>query len=115
MGIYIKGMEMPKSCDECRFRKTIGVDRWRCPFSKSEFNAWDVGWGTGDGKNGNNPYIRHESCPLIFAPPHGRLIDADNIGLTDFEIVMCNGDYKEALKMLLEKIEKAPTIIPPEK
>ena len=28
-----------------------------------------------------------------------RLIDADEIGLTDFEIVMCNGDYKEALKM----------------
>ena len=24
-----------------------------------------------------------------------RLIDADEICLTDFEIVMCNGDYKE--------------------
>lgn len=38
-----------------------------------------------------------------------RLIDADKIGLTDFEIVMCNGDYKEALKMLLDKISKQPT------
>jgi hypothetical protein len=26
------------------------------------------------------------------------------------EIVMCNGDYKEALKMLIDKIEHAPTI-----
>ena len=38
-----------------------------------------------------------------------RLIDADEIGLTDFEIVMCNGDYKEALKVLLDKISNQPT------
>lgn len=38
-----------------------------------------------------------------------RLIDVDEIGLTDFEIVMCNGDYKEALKMLLDKISNQPT------
>lgn len=39
-----------------------------------------------------------------------KLIDVDKIGLTDFEIIMCNGDYKEALKMLLNKIDNAPTI-----
>lgn len=39
-----------------------------------------------------------------------RLIDADAIGLNDFEIIMCDGDYKEALKMLLGKIDAAPTI-----
>ena len=38
-----------------------------------------------------------------------RLIDADKIGLTDFEILMCNGDCKEALKMLLDKISNQPT------
>ena len=38
-----------------------------------------------------------------------RLIDADKIGLTDFEIVMCQGDYKEAFKMLLDKIDNLPT------
>lgn len=41
-----------------------------------------------------------------------RLIDADLLGLTDMEIFMCNGDYKEALKMLLDKIEHAPAIDP---
>ena len=35
-----------------------------------------------------------------------------DIGLTDFEMVMCNGDYKEGLKMLLDKIEKAPSVSP---
>lgn len=33
-----------------------------------------------------------------------RLIDADKIGLTDFEIIMYQGDYREAFKMLLDKI-----------
>jgi hypothetical protein len=35
-------------------------------------------------------------------------IEREKIGLTDFEIAMCNGDYKEAFKMLLEKIESIP-------
>ena len=39
-----------------------------------------------------------------------RPIDADKISLTDFEIVMCNGNYKIALEMLLQKIEDAPTL-----
>ena len=44
-----------------------------------------------------------------------RLIDADLLGLTDMEIIMCDGDYKEALKMLIDKIEHAPTIEPQRK
>ena len=39
-----------------------------------------------------------------------RLIDADLLGLTDMEIIMCDGDYKKALKMLIDKIEHSPTI-----
>lgn len=39
-----------------------------------------------------------------------RLIDADEIGLTDFEIVMCEGSYKNALGSLIYKISNAPTI-----
>lgn len=46
---------------------------------------------------------------------HGRLIDADKIGLTDFECLLCNGDYKEALKMLDDKIKNAPTTIEADK
>ena len=55
-------------------------------------------------------------CPIV-VPSHGRLIDADELGLTDFEILMCRGEdpYKNLLKLLLEKIENAPTIIPPDK
>lgn len=40
-----------------------------------------------------------------------RLIDAEQIELTDFEIIMCDGNYKKALEMLIDKIANAPTII----
>lgn len=39
-----------------------------------------------------------------------RLIDADKIGLTDFEIVMCTSSYENALSILLNKIFNAPTV-----
>ena len=43
-----------------------------------------------------------------------KLIDADKIGLTDFEIILCEGSYKNALENLLEKISNAPTVeLPP--
>lgn len=35
-----------------------------------------------------------------------------DIGLTYIEILLCNGSYKEALKMILDKVEKAPSVIP---
>ena len=54
--------------------------------------------------------------PVIEVPDHGRLIDAGKIGLTEFEIILCQkgNPFKNALEMLLEKIENAPTIIPAE-
>ena len=35
---------------------------------------------------------------IVLPKEHGRLVDADKLGLTDFEIVMCNGDYKKRVK-----------------
>lgn len=35
-------------------------------------------------------------------------IKKSDIGLTDFEIILCKGDYKEALLMLFDKIEHLP-------
>ena len=35
-------------------------------------------------------------------------IDREKVGLTDFEIASCNGDYKEGLKLLIHKIESIP-------
>ena len=43
-----------------------------------------------------------------------RLIDADKLGFSDFEIVMCEGSFKAALEILIEKINSAPSIETPE-
>ena len=39
-------------------------------------------------------------------------ISRKDLGLTNFEIFMCDGNYKEALMMLLNKIEKASPVTP---
>lgn len=71
MGVYIKNMELPKSCDVCPFMKTndsLSCEDYRymyCDFP-------NIGEFVTD-------YIasRHADCPLVEVKPHGRLIDAD--------------------------------------
>ena len=91
MGIYIKGIEMPKE-NQRRLWVVIHSD------GTVEYDTGDYGWQT----------LRQSAFNV---PPHGDLIERDKVNLTDFEIVMCNGNYKEGMKMLLEKIESTPTII----
>lgn len=42
---------------------------------------------------------------------HGRLIDERKILLTNLKIFMCDGSYKDALKLICEKLDNAPTIL----
>ena len=60
MGIYIKGMEMPKSCGYCPLRhEARDGDECYLGASLTEYQK------------------RPDDCPLVPVPPHGRLIDAD--------------------------------------
>lgn len=65
MGVYIKGMEMPKTCRDCEYcwvRK--GMKNCDAKYGLPIGNRWDI--------------ERASFCPLIDVPePHGRLIDAD--------------------------------------
>ncbi len=63
MSILIRGMEMPKNCDKCRFQSAL---RLYCDAMPYNFC-------------GNTDDIeRPDWCPLIEVPtPHGRLINAD--------------------------------------
>lgn len=52
MSVLIKGMEMPESCESCRFEDFGG-----CMFR-----------------------VKKEDCPLVEVPtPHGRLVDAGEL------------------------------------
>ena len=91
MSILIKGMKMPKSLGVC---VTIYPDGRVVNFH-----------GSGQVE------VVGTAVPV---PPHGDLIERSAVNLTDFEIAMCDGNFREGMKMLLEKLENAPTIIPAE-
>ena len=66
MGIYIKGMEMPKCCNDCWALDDDG-DYPRCRITQEQ-----------RGYNFNTKERKMAKCPLInVQEPHGRLIDAD--------------------------------------
>ena len=64
MGVYIKGMKMPKDCMECWNKNLhVVID---CEEFLTVFNP--------DG------YLIPDTCPLVeVAEPHGDLIDADRL------------------------------------
>lgn len=68
MSVLIKGMEMPKSCFYCPFRRKINPDDIQCLVTRDVFEETFA--GTIESRNRGN-------CPLIELLPHGRLIDAD--------------------------------------
>lgn len=103
MGVYIKGMEMPKCCAECdaegHYENSYGDEYgFFCPFGYKAYTE-----KTRDVK-------RLDACPLIPVPPHGRLIDADALMLR----VNMHGTNKFGMldEDIREFINAAPTIIP---
>ena len=88
MSILIKGMEMPKNCEECAI-KSWDTEDYVCPFSGVSTLC----------------ISRQADCPLVPVPPHGRLIDADR-----FSTVLMNDEYQDAFHILAQ----TPTIIPAE-
>lgn len=69
MGVYIKGMEMPKNCLACDWcAHTIPADNYIC----YRLNRAVIGVAKEDVDETVNA-----CCPIVPVPPHGRLIDAD--------------------------------------
>ena len=101
-GVYIRGMEMPKNCTDCDFRKKAAheylSDCLLCPFT------------------GNvTPYTKRDvTCPLIPVPDHGRLIDADALDADLEKQDMKTGEW-DAIGFSISEIDNAPTIIPCDK
>ena len=98
MGVYIKGMEMPKECWKCRF---------------------DVrGYCVASGRMDNRTRFVDDApkkawCPFIPVPPHGRLIDADVLMelYSDTDDLRLK-DMKVPIAVIRQNIMDMPTIIP---
>ena len=67
MSVLIKGMEMPPSCRYCEFRHMSLTQNAFCTAAQETIDYMA------------ERTKRLDNCPLIELPPHGRLIDADEI------------------------------------
>lgn len=91
MGVYIKGMEMPKACFAC---KMLYEPYWECRVH---------------GNANHSTECRPTDCPLVPVPPHGRLIDADTCEDYFYEHLSDAG-----MAGAMNAINEMPTIIPAE-
>lgn len=94
MSLIIKGMDMPQSCWRCPLCLTVDPDTYRCMPTGQDFES------TFDA-------IDHIvlSCPLAEIPPHGRLIDADEL------LEHVGRDKIDSRELIANMIDHAPTII----
>ena len=80
MSVIVMGMEMPKCCAECvagAYEYNDNDERcFVCGFIKSQ-HPWECEHVEIDGIDTTK--ARADFCPLIEVPPHGRLIDADEL------------------------------------
>ena len=99
MSVLIKGMEMPTSC-------------MLCPFCVEE----------ADPANGEMCMVtgtlmppctreRLDNCPLIEIPPHGRLIDADDLLATVHSAMEDDDMYEDDYRDVRDWLAVAPTVI----
>ena len=107
--ILIKGMEMPTTCCHCPL---MGYDPY-------------IEWNDG-GRETQGAYIcvmthelidntkREEHCPLVHAPPHGRLISAKRIEFELCESTMPK-KYREFCRRVIRSENLVPTVIPADK
>lgn len=68
MSILIRGMDMPKGCFSCALNRHLNPDEDECIVTGNCFDS-----------TLNTVTHRRMNCPLVELPPHGRLIDADDL------------------------------------
>ena len=102
MSVLIRGMEMPKFCNECHFDNDYGV----CGLNNDIICTYE-------------PVTRAADCPLVPIPPHGDLIDQHrliDVGIHLKRTVKDRSDLDAAagVEALLYYVIEAPTVIPAE-
>jgi hypothetical protein len=105
MGVYIKGMKMPKDCRECPMQVYYSSGKTWCK-STDMILSEDYKPIPFDG--------RPEWCPLVEVPePHGRLIESPDI--SEYEVFDEDTGTREiSLLGLMEchrMVKDAPTVI----
>ena len=112
MSILIRDMEMPTSCDKCRFCVNGFMDD--APMCECVVQSYDNDY------NGNPFDFRPDWCPLVeIHTPHGRLGDLDKMWDRMYNYIDNEGakmpygdnDFMIHRDSACELIEDAPTVI----
>lgn len=116
MSVYIPGMELPKSCFTCPFRRKVDPDNIMCIVTREVFEETFA--GTIETRSRGN-------CPLIPVPEHGDLIDRDALMKILSKVIDINASIEQrneatdqerrCLWWFEQQIGIAPTIIPSDK
>ena len=107
MSILIRGVKMPRRCEECGFYYAL-KETPACGLNKTKILG-----------NGN---ARLDNCPLSYVPPYTRLIDAETLycRLVNEQIRAVDGipfdaDWwtriADAYGQAIDAVEQSPTII----
>lgn len=91
MGVYIKGMEMPKNC-------------WECPCDYGSFGECVCGLTEKTTRKFREK--RRDDCPLVEVPNHSRLIDVNEL------LEHAWRDKLDSRELIAKMIDGAPTVIP---
>lgn len=106
MSILIKGANVPKSCYECYCtyldRDDTDIDDvWHCSLTGGDIDDYV-----------RSKYDRPSFCPIVEIPPHGDLIDRNELMKSlEHEWNICMDDTEFANKIVPNSIKNAPTII----
>ena len=93
MSVIVKDMKFPNNCAEC--------ERWSICKCLKEYKDYEsILYAVDDGD-----LVRADDCPLIELPPHGRLIDADELANKTFY------SKTSAPYITYKKFCDAPTVI----
>lgn len=99
MGVYVKGMKMPKNCLECEIRSyDANAGEEYCPFSQIVCLSIGI----------------QDNCPLVEVPePHGDLIDRDEVRNDVFHHLSIKGEENllPSEKSIFGNLIKAKAVI----
>lgn len=104
-GIYIPGMEIPKSCLCCPCSGTDqddGKDLWICEITHRPLTSTEL--------CDNLP----TDCPLAPVPEHGDLIDKSGVDVLSWTEDP-KKDFYDGVLFVLDKLDELPVIIPADK
>ena len=96
MSVIVKNMEMPKTCDYCKFHEPF-LDFAYCDLGEMDMEYKDI------------VNRRHPDCPLVEIPtPHGNLKDESDI-ISLIEVMFCKD--KDGMEHAIQCVKDAPTVI----